>query len=47
MIRRCLNGETHLGNPQVPTHESIVCRGEPAELKHLSRRRKGKKNRFP
>ena len=46
MIRRYLNGETHLNELQVPYDESIVIRGEPGELKHLSSRRKRKKNRF-
>ncbi len=41
-IRRYLNGETHLGEPQVSIHESIVYGGEPGELKHLSSRRKRK-----
>ena len=42
MIRRYLNGETHLNELQVPYDESIVIRGEPGELKHLSSRRKRK-----
>ena len=46
-IRRYLNGETHMSKPHVPYDESIVIRREPGELKHLSRRRKRKKNRFP
>ena len=46
-IRRYLNGETHVGKPYVPYNESIVMRREPGELKHLSSRRKRKKNRFP
>ena len=35
MIRRSLNGETRLSTPQPSVHESIVCGGEPGELKHL------------
>ena len=46
-IRRYLNGETHMRRPHVPYDESIVMRGEPPELKHLSRERKRKKHRFP
>ena len=46
VIRRYLNGETRLSRPQSPYDESIVIRREPAELKHLSRRRKRKKHRF-
>ena len=46
MIRRCLNGETRLSEPQSPVHEYIVCGREPGELKHLSSRRKRKKHRF-
>ena len=46
MIRRYLNGETHMSKPHVSIHESIVYGGEPGELKHLSSRRKRKKNRF-
>ena len=44
--RRYPNGETHMRKPHVPYDESIVVRREPAELKHLSRRRKRKKHRF-
>ena len=47
MIRRYLNGETYLSNPQVTYGESIAIRREPGELKHLSNRRKRKKHRFP
>ena len=47
MIRRYLNGETHVRRPYVSMHESIVYGGEPGELKHLSSRRKRKKHRFP
>ena len=43
-IRRSLNGETHIRRPYVPYDESIVMRGEPGELKHLSSRRKRKKH---
>ena len=46
-IRRFLNGETYMSNPHVTYDESIVIRREPGELKHLSSRRKRKKNRFP
>ena len=42
VIRRYLNGETHRSNPPVPHSKSIAMRREPAELKHLSRRRKRK-----
>ena len=42
MIRRCLNGETHMRKPHVPCTESIGVRREPPELKHLSRERKRK-----
>ena len=47
LIRRYLNGETHMRRPHVPYTESIGIRREPGELKHLSSRRKRKKNRFP
>ena len=40
LIRRYLNGETWLSKPQSAYGESIAIRWEPAELKHLSRRRK-------
>ena len=46
LIRRYLNGETHMRRPHVPYTESIGIRREPGELKHLSSRRKRKKNRF-
>ena len=46
VIRRYLNGETHMRRPHVPYTESIGMRREPGELKHLSSRRKRKKNRF-
>ena len=46
LIRRSPNGETHMDRLHVPYDESIVIRREPAELKHLSRRRKRKKHRF-
>ena len=46
LIRRFLNGETRLGNPQPSARESIARGGEPGELKHLSTRRKRKKHRF-
>ena len=47
MIRRCLNGETHMRGPHVSMRQSITHGGEPGELKHLSTRRKRKKHRFP
>ena len=47
LIRRSLNGETRLSEPQSSVRESIACGREPGELKHLSTRRKRKKNRFP
>ena len=43
LIRRYLNGETHVRRPYVPCNESIVVRREPGELKHLSSRRRRKK----
>ena len=46
LIRRYPNGETHMVKHHVPYDESIVIRREPAELKHLSRRRKRKKHRL-
>ena len=47
LIRRYLNGETWLSNPQSTYGKYIAIRWEPGELKHLSSRRKRKKNRFP
>ena len=47
MIRRSLNGETHLRKPQVSIRESIAYGGEPGELKHLSSRRKRKQHVIP
>ena len=47
LIRRCLNGETRLEELQSLHAEYIGMQGEPGELKHLSSRRKRKKNRFP
>ena len=46
MIRRYLNGETHMRKPHVLHDESIVMQREPGELKHLSSRRRRKKTRF-
>ena len=46
VTRRSPNGETRMDRLHAPYDESIVIRREPAELKHLSRRRKRKKNRF-
>ena len=43
LIRRYLNGETYLSNPQVTYGEFIAIRREPGELKHLSSRRNRKK----
>ena len=43
LIRGCLNGETHMRNPHVSIRESIAYGREPGELKHLSSRRKRKK----
>ena len=47
LIRECLNGETHMRRPHVSIRQSITYGREPGELKHLSSRRKRKKNRFP
>ena len=47
MIRRCLNGGTHLRKPQVSIRQSITYGREPGELKHLSSQRRRKKTRFP
>ena len=47
MIRRFLNGETHVDKLYVSMRESIAHGGEPGELKHLSTRRKRKKNSIP
>ncbi len=46
VIRRCLNGETHMRGPHVSMRQHITHGGEPGELKHLSSRRKRKKHRF-
>ena len=46
MIRRYLNGETHMERLHVSITESIGYGGEPGELKHLSSRRKGKQKGF-
>ena len=46
VIRRYLNGETYMERLHVSCNESIVTGREPGELKHLSSRRKRKKNRF-
>ena len=46
LIRRCLNGETHMSKPHVSMCEYIAHGGEPGELKHLSSRRKRKKHRY-
>ena len=44
LIRRCLNGETHMSIPHVSIRQSITYGGEPGELKHLSSRRKRKQH---
>ena len=46
LTRRFPNGETPTVKNRGSVHESIVYRGEPAELKHLSRRRKRNQTRF-
>ena len=46
VIRRYPNGETRMEGLHAPYGEQIVIRRGPAELKHLSRRRKRKKHRF-
>ena len=47
LIRRYLNGETYMNKLHVSIRQYITYRGELGELKHLSTRRKRKKNRFP
>ena len=47
LTRRYLNGETRLSKPQSLYGKYIAMQREPGELKHLSTRRKRKKNRFP
>ena len=42
LIRRYLNGETHMRRPHVSIRQSITYGREPGELKHLSTRRKRK-----
>ena len=44
LSRRYLNGETHMRRPHVSIRQSITYGREPGELKHLSSRRKRKKN---
>ena len=44
LIRRYLNGETHMSIPHVSIRQSITYGGEPGELKHLSSRRKRKQH---
>ena len=46
LIRRCLNGQTHMSIPHVSIRQSITYGREPGELKHLSSQRKRKKTRF-
>ena len=43
MIHGCLNGETHMERLHGSISKSIGYGGEPGELKHLSSRRKRKK----
>ena len=43
LIRRYLNGETHMDELHVSIRQSITYGREPGELKHLSTRRKRKK----
>ena len=45
MIRRCLNGETHMSKPHVSYSQYITVGREPGELKHLSTRRRGNQSR--
>ena len=45
-IRGFPNGETLMANNHEAYDESIVIRGEPGELKHLSTRRKRNQPRF-
>ena len=47
LIRRSLNGETHLERLQVSIRQSITYGREPGELKHLSSRRKRKQHVIP
>jgi hypothetical protein len=47
LIQRLPNGETRLGKAQSLHTEYIGMQGELGELKHLSTRRKRKKNRLP
>ena len=44
--RGYLNGETRMRSPHASMRQSITHGGEPGELKHLSSRRKRKKDRF-
>ena len=46
VTRRSPNEETHTKKLRVLYDKSIVIQREPAELKHLSRRRKRKKHRL-
>ena len=43
MIRRFLNGETHMKRLHVSIRQSITYGREPGELKHLSNQRRRKK----
>ena len=47
VTRRYLNGATRLREPQSLYGEYIAMQGEPGELKHLSTRRKRKKQSIP
>ena len=47
LIRRYLNGETHMRRPHVSIRQSITYGREPGELKHLSSRRKRKQHVIP
>ena len=47
MIRRYLNGETHVQRLYVSIRQSITYGREPGELKHLSSRRKRKQHVIP
>lgn len=44
LIRRCPNGETHLGKPKIFFSEYIGKKSERRELKHLSSARKRKRS---
>ena len=46
LIHRYLNGATYPGKARICRSQYITAAGEPGELKHLSSRRKRKKDRF-